>query len=140
MELGKVPSSTEKEKDRKKPKEDNGDMFGRDKKERKKKPARKDGGDGLGLDRRKAASAVFPAGAPYLIRAAWDVKGREDETGLASESKAASTQFFKKALKKWLRIPEEKVIQWPLLKYPWRSLSQFLTSGLTWEKKAKKAS
>ena len=47
MELGKVPSSTEKGKDRKKPKEEEGDRFGRDKKERKrkKKPAWKDGGD-----------------------------------------------------------------------------------------------
>ena len=36
MELGKVPSSTEKGKDRKKPKEEEGDRFGRDKKGKKK--------------------------------------------------------------------------------------------------------
>ena len=79
MELGKVPSSTEKGKGQKKPKEGEGDRFGRDKKgkekERKKKRKekkqdRKDGGDGFSVDRRKAASAVFAAGAPYLIRAA----------------------------------------------------------------------
>ena len=52
---------------------------------KKKKQARKDGGDWFSVDPRKAASAVFPAGAPYLIRVAWDVKGWEDETGLASE-------------------------------------------------------
>ena len=63
------------------------------KKERKKKQARKDGRDGFSVDRRKAASAVFPAGAPYLIRAAWDVKGREDETGLASERGSINTVF-----------------------------------------------
>ena len=76
MELGKVPSSTEKGKGRKKPKEGEGDRFGRDKKgkekerKKKKKQDRKDGGDGFSVDRRKAASAVFAAGAPYLIRAA----------------------------------------------------------------------
>ena len=37
---------------------------------KKKKKARKDGRDGFSVDQRKAASAVFPAGAPYLIRAA----------------------------------------------------------------------
>ena len=95
MELGKLPSSTEKGKDRKKPKEEEGDRFGRDKKGKgkEKKEARKDGGDGFSVDRRKAASAVFPAGAPYLIRAAWDVKGREDETGLASERGSFNTVF-----------------------------------------------
>ena len=36
MEIGKVPSSTEKGKDRKKPKEEEGDRFGRDKKGKKK--------------------------------------------------------------------------------------------------------
>ena len=74
MELGKVPSSTKKGKDRKNSKEEGGDRFGRDKKgkqkRKKKKQARKDGRDGFSVDRRKAASAVFPAGAPYLIRAA----------------------------------------------------------------------
>ena len=75
MELGKVPSSTEKGKGQKKPKEGEGDRFEETKKERKKqekkrKQARKDGGDGFSVDRRKAASAVFAAGAPYLIRAA----------------------------------------------------------------------
>ena len=42
----------------------------KEKKEKKEKQARKDRGDGFGVDRRKTASAVFPAGAPYLIRAA----------------------------------------------------------------------
>ena len=73
MELGKVPSCTDKEKDRKKPKEDESDSFGRDKRgkeKKKKKQARKDGGDWVSVDRRKAASAVFPARAPYLIRVA----------------------------------------------------------------------
>ena len=73
MELGKVPSSTENGKGRKKPKEGEGDRSGRDKKgkeKERKKQARKDGGDGCSVDRRKAASAVFAAGAPYLIRAA----------------------------------------------------------------------
>ena len=72
MELGKVPSSTEKEKDRKNSKEEEGDRIGRDKKgkQKEKKQARKDGRDGFSIDQRKAASAVFPAGAPYLIRAA----------------------------------------------------------------------
>ena len=73
MELGKVPSSTEKGKDRKKPKEDEGDRFGRGKKgkeKKKKKQARKDGGDWFSVDRRKTASAVFPAGAPCFIRVA----------------------------------------------------------------------
>ena len=37
MELGKVPSSTEKGKGRKKPKEGEGDRFGRDKKGKEKK-------------------------------------------------------------------------------------------------------
>ena len=41
-------------------------------KAKRKKQARKDGRDGFSVDQRKAASAVFPAGAPYLIRAAWD--------------------------------------------------------------------
>ena len=92
MELGKVPSSTEKGKDRKNSKEEEGDRFGRDKKgkQKEKKQARK---DGFSVDQRKAASAVFPAGAPYLIRAAWDVKGREDETGLASERGSFNTVF-----------------------------------------------
>ena len=36
MELGKVPSSTEKGKDRKKQKEEEGDRFGRDKQEKEK--------------------------------------------------------------------------------------------------------
>ena len=55
------------------------------KKERKKKEKTKqDGGDGCSVDRRKAASAAFAAGAPYLIRAASDVKGRENELGPAS--------------------------------------------------------
>ena len=36
MELGKAPSSTEKGKDRKKSKEEEGDRFGRDKKGKKK--------------------------------------------------------------------------------------------------------
>ena len=71
MELGKVPSSTEKGKDRKNSKEEEGDRFGREKgKQKEKKQARKDGRDGFSVDQRKAASAVFPAGAPYLIRAA----------------------------------------------------------------------
>ena len=73
MELGKVPSSTKNGKDRKNSKEEEGDRFGRDKKgkqKEKKKKARKDGRDGFSVDQRKAASAVFPAGAPYLIRAA----------------------------------------------------------------------
>ena len=49
MELGKVPSSTEKGKDRKNSKEEEGDRFGRDKKgkQKEKKQARKDGRDGL---------------------------------------------------------------------------------------------
>ena len=57
---GKVTGLEETKKERKK----------KEKKEKKKKQARKDGGDGCSVDRRKAASAVFAAGAPYLIRAA----------------------------------------------------------------------
>ena len=73
MELGKVPSSTEKGKDRKNSKEEGVTGLEETKKESKKerkKQARKDGRDRFSVDRRKAASAVFPAGAPYLIRAA----------------------------------------------------------------------
>ena len=66
--------------------------------EKEKKQARKDGGDGFSVDRRKAASAVCPAGAPYLIRAASDVKGREDETGLASERGSFNTDFQRERL------------------------------------------
>ena len=72
MGLGKVPSSTEKGKDRKKPKEEECDrlIWKRQKRKGKRiKQARKAGGDGFSVDRRKAASAVLPAGAPYLIRA-----------------------------------------------------------------------
>ena len=54
---------------------------------RKKKQARKDGGDGFSVDRRKAASAVFPAGAPYLI----DLTKRYGET-LTSQEKKLKTQ------------------------------------------------
>ena len=69
MELGKVPSSTEKGKDRKNSEEEEGDRYGRDKKgkqkeRKKKKQTRKDERDGFSVDRRKTASAVFPAGAP----------------------------------------------------------------------------
>ena len=75
MELGKVPSSTKKGKDRKNSKDLKTKVTGleetkKESKKKKKKQARKDGRDGFSVDRRKAASAVFPAGAPYLIRAA----------------------------------------------------------------------
>ena len=72
MELGKVPSSTEKEKIgriRRKRKVTGLEETKKESK-KKKKQARKDGRDGFSVDRRKAGSAVFPAGAPYLIRAA----------------------------------------------------------------------
>ena len=77
MELGKVPSYTEKGK------------IGRNRKQRKltglqletwkekgkeKKQARKRRRRRVSVDRRKAASAGYSAGVPYLIRAAWDVK------------------------------------------------------------------
>ena len=72
-------------------------------KQKEKKQARKDGRDGFIVDQRKAASAVFPAGAPYLIRAAWDVKGREDETGLASERGSFNT-VFQRAARHFMRL------------------------------------
>ena len=61
MEPRKVPSSTEKGKDRKSSKQEGGDRFGRDKK-RKAKRKKQDRKDGFSIDRIKAASAVFPAG------------------------------------------------------------------------------
>ena len=72
MELGKYLSCTEKGKDRKKPKAEEGEKFERDRKGNGKKKNRplKDGGHWLRIDRRKAASAVSSAGVPYLIRAA----------------------------------------------------------------------
>ena len=39
----------------------------KEKKKEKRNRPEKDGGDGFSVDRRKAASAVFAAGAPYLI-------------------------------------------------------------------------
>ena len=51
-------------------KEEEGDRFGRDKKGKekgKKNKPEKTEETGFSVDRRKAASEVFPAGAPYLI-------------------------------------------------------------------------
>ena len=81
MEVGRVSSSTDKGKDRKKPKEEELRVTGLEetKKERKKKKkqARKDGGDGFSVDRRKAAScSSFPSRSAILDPSSLRRKGQ----------------------------------------------------------------
>ena len=97
MELGKVPSSTENGKGRKKPKEGEGDRSGRDKKRRGKRKKKKTGQKRRRrrVQRRpeKGSISSFRSRSAILDPSSLRRKGREDELGPALERGSFNTVF-----------------------------------------------
>ena len=95
MELGKVPSSTEKGKGRNKPKEGEGDRFEETKKERKKQEKKETGQkrQRRRVQRRPEKGSISSFRSRSAILDLSSLRRREDEIGSASERGSFNTVF-----------------------------------------------